>query len=70
MLLGAGGSQNLEPYNFSANVHALLEEIGVDLDALNAACDPDFMLSNLHTDYGLHLNREQYGESRAVDSIR
>jgi spermidine dehydrogenase len=67
ILLAAGGSTNLEPFNFSDDVHRLLKEIGVDLDKLDAAREPEYMLAELDARYGLFLNAEQYGEARIVE---
>jgi spermidine dehydrogenase len=65
-LLGVGGSVNLEQDNFSDTVHRVLEEIGVDLERLDAAREPGYMLSGLDASSGYYLNAEQYGEDRIV----
>jgi len=65
-LLAVGGSVNLEQDAFSDNVHRVLEEIGVDLEKLDAAREPGYMLSGLDASYGLFLNAEQYGQDRIV----
>jgi spermidine dehydrogenase len=67
MLLGAGGSTNLEPFNFSDNVDRLLKEIGVDLEKLDAAREPEYMLAEIGSSYGLFLNAEHYGQARIVE---
>ncbi len=67
MLLGVGGSINLEHQDFSDTVHRLLSEIGVDLEKLDAACEPDYFLSDLGGNTGYFLNAEQYGENRIVE---
>ncbi len=67
MLLGSGGSTNLEEYNFSREVNRLLSELGVDLDRLDAARDPGFCLADLQSSYGLFLNEAQYGRTRHVE---
>ena len=67
MLLGVGGSINLEHQNFNDTVHRVLSELGVDLDKLDAACEPDYFLSELGGTTGYFLNAEQYGENRLVE---
>ena len=65
-LLGVGGSVNLEQDSFSDTVHRVLEEIGVDLEKLDAAREPSYLLSELDASAGYYLNAEQYGEDRIV----
>ncbi|MDE0887646.1 MAG: NAD(P)-binding protein [Myxococcota bacterium] len=67
MLLGFGGSINLEQDNFSDNVHQLLKEIGVDLDKLDAAREPGYAMSEPLSPMGYFLNAEQYGQDRIVE---
>ncbi|MGB0620053.1 MAG: NAD(P)-binding protein [Myxococcota bacterium] len=64
--LGVGGSVNLEQMSFSDTVHRVLEELGVDLEQLDAAREPDYMLSGLEAGYGLYLNEHQYGRDQIV----
>lgn len=66
MLLGAGGSLNLEQDAFSETVNTVMAELGVDMEKLDAARDPDFMLGSPKTSYGYFLNAEQYGQERIV----
>jgi spermidine dehydrogenase len=44
----------------------VLEEIGVDLEKLDAARERGYMLSGLDASYGLFLNAEQHGRDRIV----
>ncbi len=67
MMLGAGGSLNLEEYNFSKDVNRLLEEIGVDLEKLDSAREPGFALADLSANYALFLDQQLYGEKRIVE---
>lgn len=64
MLLGFGGSINLEQDAMSPAAHQLLEEIGVEFKALENAVDPDYFLSNSEAPYGLYLGREMYGKNQ------
>ena len=66
MLLAAGGSGNLEVFNFSDDVREFIAEIGVDVEKLDAACEPGYMLAGLDAKSGLFLNAERFGESRRV----
>ncbi|ARN73115.1 NAD(P)-binding protein [Oceanicoccus sagamiensis] len=65
-LLGVGGSVNLEAYAFSDTVNRVLEELGVDLDKLNAARDPNYILSNFNADSGYFLNKKYFGQNKIV----
>ena len=66
MLLGVGGSLNLEQQNFSDTVHRVLRDLGVDLEKLDAACEPGYFLTNPLADVGYYLNAELYGQDRIV----
>ena len=66
MLLGVGGSLNLEHQNFSDTVHRVLRELGIDLEKLDAAGERDYFLSDPFADVGYYLNAEQYGQDRIV----
>ncbi len=66
MLLGAGGSLNLEVGNFSDRVHRVLKELGVDLEKLEAACEPGYFISEPGAGMSYYLNAEQYGQHRIV----
>ncbi len=65
-LLGIGGSVNLETTSFSDTVHRVLEELGVDLDKLHEAREPEYMLSNLFAESGYFLNEEKYGKNKII----
>ncbi len=65
-LLGAGGSVNLETTSFSDTVNRVMEELGVDLDKLHAAREPDYMLSDLNAESGYFLNKSEYGQNKIV----
>lgn len=66
MLLGVGGSVNLERSSFSDTVHRVMGEIGVDLEKLDAAREPNYMLSDLDASAGYFLDAKQYGENKIV----
>ena len=66
MLLGVGGSLNLEHQNFSDTVHRVLRELGVDLEKLEAACEPGYFISDPLADLGYYLNAASYGQDRIV----
>ncbi len=66
MLLGFGGSINLEQDYMSPRAHGLLEEIGVDFEKLEKAVHPDYLLSNSGAPSGIHLSAEEYGRRRLV----
>ena len=65
-LLGVGGSVNLEQDSFSDNVHQLLNELGVDLEKLDAAREPEYFLSEPVVSSGYYLNAQKYGHDRIV----
>jgi spermidine dehydrogenase len=66
MLLGVGGSVNLEQDSFSDNVHQLLKEIGVDLEELDAAREPGYFLAEPGVSPSYYLNAQGYGQQRIV----
>ncbi|MYH13745.1 MAG: NAD(P)-binding protein [Gammaproteobacteria bacterium] len=66
MLLGVGGSLNLEHQNFSETVHRVLRELGVDLEKLEAACEPGYFISDPLANLGYYLNAASYGQDRIV----
>ena len=67
MLLGVGGSLNLEQQSFSDTVHRVLREIGVDLEKLEAACEPGYLISEPGAGVvGYYLNAEHFGQDRIV----
>lgn len=60
MLLGVGGSVNLEaPSHYSDVTKRLLEEIGIDLGRLEKAMDPDYTLSSLDEKSGLFIKTSE-----------
>jgi spermidine dehydrogenase len=66
MLLGVGGSVNLEsPDNYSKVALGLLEEVGVDLKKLEDALEPGYPLSTMGHDTGWFLNTGE-GDARIV----
>lgn len=66
MLLGFGGSINLEQSAMSPAACQLLEEIGVDFKALQDAGASDYALSNDEAPFGLYLGADQYGKGQIV----
>ncbi len=66
MLLGFGGSINLEQAAMSPAAYQLLEEIGVEFKTLQDAGAPDYLLSNAVADFGYYLGKNVYGENRIV----
>ncbi len=66
MLLGFGGSINLEQAYMSPQAHGLLEEIGVDFRKLEKVVQPDYLLYNSSAPSGIHLGAREYGRSRNV----
>jgi spermidine dehydrogenase len=64
MLLGFGGSINLEQAAMSPAAYQLLEEIGVEFKALQDAGAPDYLLSNAAADFGYYLGEDVYGANR------
>jgi spermidine dehydrogenase len=69
MLLSPGGSNNLEPGGFSDTVNRVLKEIGVDLEKLDAAREPGYMMGGDEAPFGLFLNAEQYGKNRTAKGL-
>lgn len=66
MLLGFGGSINLEQAALSPAARQLLQEIGVDFKELQNAGASDYSLSNGEAPYGMYLGRDLYGEDQIV----
>jgi spermidine dehydrogenase len=67
MLLNPGGSNNLDTTSFSDTVHRVLKELGVDLEKLEGAVDPGYLLASLDARIGYFLNAAQYGKDRIVN---
>ena len=66
MLLGFGGSINLEQYALSPGARGLLEEIGVDFKALADAVDPRYGLYDFANSNGLYLNADMFGQDQVL----
>ena len=66
MLLGPGGSLNLEQSAFSAGAYQVLEDIGVDFKTLQDAAPDDYGLSNAAAPYGIYLNKNLYGKDTII----
>jgi spermidine dehydrogenase len=66
MLLGFGGSVNLEQAAMGPAAYQLLEEIGVDFKALQDAGASDYLLFNAAAPFGIYLNADQYGKDQIV----
>ena len=47
-------------------MHRVLREIGVDLEKLEVACEPGYLISDPGGDAGYYLNAEHYGRDRIV----
>ena len=65
-LLGPGGSFNLEHYSFSDTAARVISELGIDLDKLGDAREPDFLLAQLNSSQGYFLNEEHYGQNKII----
>lgn len=65
-LLSFGGSVNLEQAAMPAEVIALLEEIGVDFNALQDAGPDDYALTNGAAPFGYYLGANLYGKDQIV----
>jgi spermidine dehydrogenase len=66
MLLGFGGSINLEPAAMSPAAYQLLEEIGVEFRVLQDAGASDYFFANMEAPYGIYLGEELYGKNQIV----
>ena len=66
MLLGVGGSLNLEQAAMEEAELSLLEEIGVNFAELRESIEPGFLLHDPLSRPGIYLNRAVYGEDRSV----
>lgn len=67
-LLSYGGSFCLQANVFSDTVNRVMDELGVDLEKLNAAREPGYMLSELNTDAesGYFLNKKHFGQNKMI----
>ena len=66
MLLGAGGSLNLEQAAMGEAEISLLEEIGVNFTELRESVEPGYLIHDPMSRHGIYLNRAIYGEDRSV----
>ena len=67
MLLGVGGSLNLEsPQNYSKVTMDLLKEIGIDLDTLEKSMDPNYPLVDISGEDAGFFVKTKDGEGKAV----
>ena len=69
MLLGVGGSVNLETYAFSDTVNQILDELGIDLERLDKAREADYMLANFGSEANYFLNKNDYGKNQMVSDL-
>ena len=69
MLLGIGGSVNLETYAFSDTVNRVLGELDIDFDKLNEAREPDYMLANFGSEANYFLNKNDFGKNHMVPEL-
>ena len=67
-LLSYGGSFTLQSMSFSDTVNRLMDELGVDLEKLNAAREPGYMLSELnsHSESGYFLNKKHFSQNKII----
>ncbi len=65
-LLAPGGSFNLETISFSDTANDLMEELGIDYDALDEARDPGFFIAELNSEQGYFLNKKDYGSNKLI----
>ena len=66
MLLGVGGSLNLEQAAMGEAEVSLLEEIGVNFTELRESVEPGYIIHDPMARHGIYLNRAIYGEDRSV----
>ena len=69
MLLGIGGSVNLETYAFSDTVNRVLDELGIDFDRLNKAREPGFMLADFGSEVSYFLNKNDFEKNQIVPEL-
>lgn len=58
MMLGFGGSQNMEYRGYGAVTNDVLQEIGIDFKKLESSVDPDWSLGNMEKPLGMYLEGE------------
>lgn len=66
MLLGVGGSLNLEQAAMGEAEVSLLEEIGVNFTELRESVEPGYIIHDPMARHGIYLNRAVYGSDRSV----
>ena len=66
MLLGVGGSLNLEQAAMEEAELSLLEEIGVNFNELRESIEPEYLIHDPMSRHGMYLNRAVYGADRSV----
>ena len=66
MLLGVGGSLNLEQAAMGEAEVSLLEEIGVNFTELRESVEPGYIIHDPMARHGIYLNRAVYGADRSV----
>ncbi|BFM17920.1 NAD(P)/FAD-dependent oxidoreductase [Maricurvus nonylphenolicus] len=68
MLMGFGGSQNIEhPDSYSPVSRELLEELGIDFEKLTQAMDPEFALAKMNTPFGMFLETDRSAKTVTGD---
>jgi spermidine dehydrogenase len=66
VLLGVGGSLNLEQAVMGEAELSLLEEIGVNFGELRESIEPGYLIHDPMSQHGMYLNRAFYGADRSV----
>jgi spermidine dehydrogenase len=66
VLLGVGGSLNLEQAAMGEAELSLLEEIGVNFGELRESIEPGYLIHDPMSQHGMYLNRAFYGADRSV----
>ena len=66
MLLGPGGSLNLEQFNLSPDAFQLLKDIGIEFKTLQDAGPNDHALLNGAAPFGIYLGKNLYGKDSII----
>ena len=66
MLLGPGGSLNLEQFNLSPAADQLLKDIGIEFKTLQDAGPDDYALTNPEAPSGIYLSKDLYGKDTII----
>ena len=66
MLLGPGGSLNLEQFNLSPAADQLLKDIGIEFKTLQDAGPDDYALTNPEAPFGIYLSKDLYGKDTII----